>query len=47
MREGQSGAFLRDAQIMKEPVKEHASDPENARKLWVLSEQIVGEKFEV
>ena len=41
-----SGAFLRDAQIM-EPVKEHASNPENGRKLWKLSEEIVGEKFEV
>lgn len=45
--EGDSGAFLRDAQIYREPIKEHATDPENAKKLWALSEEIVGQKFEI
>ena len=45
--EGDSGGFLRDCQISKEPVNEHARDPVMARKLWELSEEIVGQKFEI
>ncbi|KAI0137656.1 retinol dehydrogenase 13 [Hypoxylon sp. NC0597] len=39
-----SGAFIQDCQV-GEPL-EHATDPENARKLWELSEKLVGQKFD-
>jgi len=44
---GESGALLRDAGIWRDMIKEHATDPENARRLWGVSEGIVGEKFDV
>lgn len=42
-KKGNSGGFLRDCQVSKE----HARDPIMARKLWELSEEIVGQKFEI
>ncbi|KAL8661258.1 MAG: hypothetical protein Q9202_005742 [Teloschistes flavicans] len=43
----QSGAFLRDCTIVKEPLKPHADDPKCAKDLWALSEEIVGQDFGV
>ncbi|KAL8708604.1 MAG: hypothetical protein Q9220_006540 [cf. Caloplaca sp. 1 TL-2023] len=43
----QSGAFLRDCNIVKEPLKSHADDAKCAKDLWSLSEQIIGEKFDL
>ncbi|KAL8965046.1 MAG: hypothetical protein Q9197_006697 [Variospora fuerteventurae] len=43
----QSGAFLRDCNVVKEPLKPHADDPKCAKDLWSLSEDIIGEKFEI
>lgn len=31
---GESGALLRDAGIWRDMINEHATDPENARRLW-------------
>lgn len=41
-----NGAFLVDSAIWIEPLREHAVGAEKAEKLWVLSERLVGEKFE-
>ncbi|KAL9576206.1 MAG: hypothetical protein Q9212_007297 [Teloschistes hypoglaucus] len=41
----QSGAFLRDCAVVKEPLKPHADDPKCAKDLWALSEEIVGQEF--
>jgi NAD(P)-dependent dehydrogenase (short-subunit alcohol dehydrogenase family) len=43
--EAQSGAYLADAQVA--PAYEYAADPDNAERLWKLSEQLVGEKFDI
>ncbi|KAF8243875.1 NAD(P)-binding protein [Wilcoxina mikolae CBS 423.85] len=40
-----NGAFLQDGDLYT-PVKTWAMDPEEARKLWELSEKMVGQKFE-
>jgi hypothetical protein len=43
------GAFLRDCNIWEsttEKVPEYATDSEKAEKLWKLSEELVGDKFE-
>jgi len=40
-----NGAFLQDGDLFT-PTKSWATDPENARKLWELSEKMVGQKFE-
>ncbi|KAI0383626.1 retinol dehydrogenase 13 [Hypomontagnella monticulosa] len=40
-----SGAYIVDCQIT--PQEEHAADPETARKLWELSEKLVGQKFDL
>jgi hypothetical protein len=40
---GFSGAFLDDCHP-KKPL-EYASDPANGKKLWELTEKILGEKF--
>ncbi|KAI1103666.1 retinol dehydrogenase 13 [Jackrogersella minutella] len=40
-----SGSFIQDCQVGS-PL-EHATDPESARKLWELSEKLVGQKFEL
>ena len=42
-----SGAFLTDASVWKDPLREHATKMEDAEKLWELSEKLVGQKFEV
>ncbi|XXH06043.1 Arf guanine nucleotide exchange factor sbh1 [Hypoxylon texense] len=39
------GSYVTDCQIS--PAREYALDPENARKLWELSEKLVGQKFDV
>ncbi|XDG08854.1 hypothetical protein ABKA04_008469 [Annulohypoxylon sp. FPYF3050] len=40
-----SGSWIQDCQVAT-PL-EHASNPENARKLWELSEKLVGQKFDL
>lgn len=47
MHLGKSGAYLNDCVIPTEPLKEHATGMEKAEKLWKLSEELVGEKFEI
>ncbi|KAL2816720.1 hypothetical protein BJX63DRAFT_441456 [Aspergillus granulosus] len=42
---GRTGAYLADCQV--EEVREYARDPELVRKLWGLSEELVGEKFSI
>ncbi|KDQ11814.1 hypothetical protein BOTBODRAFT_447830 [Botryobasidium botryosum FD-172 SS1] len=43
----QSGAYLEDASVNEDGAAPHASDMESAKRLWELSEQLVGEKFDV
>ncbi|KAK9761969.1 hypothetical protein K7432_012717 [Basidiobolus ranarum] len=43
----QSGSFLHDAQINNTVVMKYALDEANARELWSLSEQLVGQKFNI
>jgi NAD(P)-dependent dehydrogenase (short-subunit alcohol dehydrogenase family) len=43
----QSGLFLHNAQIDNDAVKSYAVDDTNAKKLWDVSEGLVGEKFPV
>jgi len=43
---GQSGMFLQDG-VVSEVVQDHAKGEENESKLWILSEKLVGEKFEL
>lgn len=40
-----SGSYMVDCQV--EDVREYAKDEEMVEKLWALSEQLVGEKFEI
>lgn len=40
-----SGSYMVDCQV--EDVREYAKDKEMVEKLWALSEQLVGEKFEI
>ncbi|KAI2469538.1 retinol dehydrogenase 13 [Annulohypoxylon bovei var. microspora] len=40
-----SGSFIENCQVSS-PL-EHATDPENARKLWELTEKLVGQKFDL
>lgn len=42
---GESGLFLRNCQPF--PTVEYATAPESAEKLWRLSEELVGQKFEI
>ncbi|KAJ2957613.1 hypothetical protein NQZ79_g6698 [Umbelopsis isabellina] len=42
----QSGLFLHNARIDSEAVKSYALDDANAKKLWILSEELVGERFD-
>jgi NAD(P)-dependent dehydrogenase (short-subunit alcohol dehydrogenase family) len=44
--QGRNGGFLDDC-VVVEGVVEYASSEENAEKLWRLSEELVGEKFEM
>jgi hypothetical protein len=39
-----NGGYLEDCTIFK-PLKEYAADPEAARRLWTMSEEMVREKF--
>ncbi|KAJ7247442.1 NAD-P-binding protein [Mycena haematopus] len=43
----QSGAYLSECKIATEQAAPHATDKEAAKKLWVLSEKLVGQKFDV
>ncbi|KAJ7659063.1 NAD-P-binding protein [Mycena polygramma] len=40
-----AGAYLVDGCLANEQVAPHSSNPENAAKLWSISEEVVGEKF--
>ncbi|KAJ7175099.1 hypothetical protein C8R43DRAFT_1119116 [Mycena crocata] len=39
------GAYLDDSKIADEAVAKHSTDPENAQRLWNVTEEIIGEKF--
>jgi hypothetical protein len=41
-----NGSYLEDCTIFQ-PLQPWASDPEAAKRLWDLSEELVGEKFEL
>ncbi|KAJ7054930.1 short-chain dehydrogenase [Mycena amicta] len=40
------GAYLEDCTVANEKVAKHSSDPAHAEKLWAVTEEIVGEKFQ-
>jgi hypothetical protein len=40
-----SGVYLADCQLA--PAAEFATDPKLAKRLWGLSEELVGEKFDL
>ncbi len=40
-----SGALMKDCGVA-EVTKDYAKDPGKARKLWELSEELVGQRFE-
>ncbi|KAJ7287687.1 NAD-P-binding protein [Mycena rebaudengoi] len=42
-----SGAYLVDCQLAPEQAAPFSTDKENAKKLWALSEKLVGQKFDV
>ncbi|KAK9244207.1 hypothetical protein V1506DRAFT_507783 [Lipomyces tetrasporus] len=41
-----SGVYLSDGKVAMGECAEYAKDGENAEKLWKISEELVGEKFE-
>ena len=41
----QTGKYLQDAQIDQNAILEHAKDPEEAERLWGISEEMVGQSF--
>ncbi|KAJ6514847.1 NAD-P-binding protein [Mycena vitilis] len=43
--EDKAGSFLSDGCVANEQVAPHSSNPENAVKLWTISEEVIGEKF--
>jgi hypothetical protein len=43
--QGYSGAFLEDGSV-SDNVRPTATNPEDPEKLWRLSEEIIGQKFE-
>lgn len=43
--EAQSGGYIQDCQITD--AMEYAVNPENAKKLWLYSEEVVGQKFDL
>jgi hypothetical protein len=45
--DGKGGAFLKNCQVLDTKDTPWLMDAENAEKLWKLSEELVGEKFEV
>ncbi|KAJ7346261.1 NAD-P-binding protein [Mycena albidolilacea] len=42
-----SGGYLSDCKLATEQAAPHATDKETAKKLWELSEKLVGQKFDV
>lgn len=44
---GESGGYLFDGQVRVEEAAPYALDPGSAERLWGLSEELVGEKFEL
>ncbi|KAJ7921095.1 NAD-P-binding protein [Mycena leptocephala] len=42
-----SGMYLDDCQDATETVAPHSSDPANAAKLWTLTEEVIGQSFEL
>ena len=42
----QTGSYLRDAKIDNNGAEDHAKDPAEAERLWALSEECVGKKFD-
>ncbi|KAJ6515152.1 hypothetical protein C8R47DRAFT_1206493 [Mycena vitilis] len=42
----QPGAYLVDSTVANEAIAPHSSDPANAQKLWDMTEEIIGERFE-
>lgn len=42
---GDSGAYLADAKVSPEQTQPYATDKEGAKKLWALSEKLVGQTF--
>ncbi|KAF7348096.1 hypothetical protein MSAN_01762200 [Mycena sanguinolenta] len=45
--ESKSGAYLVDSVEATDKIAPHCSDPETAAKLWTITEEIIGEKFEL
>lgn len=43
--ESKSGSYLEDCTVR--PLRDYASSPENAERLWTLSEQLVGQDFKI
>jgi hypothetical protein len=43
--EGSSGMYMKNCQPTK--TYEYVEDPENAERLWKISEELIGEKFEI
>lgn len=43
--EAETGAYLVDCAVGK--ALDYATDPENAKKLWTYSEELVGQKFDI
>nr|GAT61370.1 short-chain dehydrogenase/reductase family protein [Mycena chlorophos] len=43
--EGKGGAYLVDSVLAEDQVSAFAADPANAKKLWDLTEELLGEKF--
>ncbi|KAJ7624836.1 NAD-P-binding protein [Roridomyces roridus] len=41
----QPGAYLADCQVANEQVAPHSSNPENAKKLWDITETLLGQEF--
>lgn len=41
----QTGSYLEDCMVR--PLRDYASSAENAQRLWALSEQLVGQKFDI
>ncbi|KAJ7868748.1 hypothetical protein B0H14DRAFT_3441058 [Mycena olivaceomarginata] len=39
------GAYLENCIVANEKIAPHSSDPENAERLWILTEKITGERF--
>lgn len=42
---GETGSYLQDAEVGRHGVEDHAVDPQEAARLWDLSEKLVGQSF--